>query len=187
MRLGDIVEIAFRQLGALVQEVDLVLGRLGALHALAVIPIEILETMRVVQRALNQVGGFGVARNGGQGLAQRGDRVLDVAGFVPAAGDLKEDRGRPIGAVGADPVRVGVHRRQQVERFFVPRPQPDDLAQTLRGCIQLLQLLGEHPPQAQQQIGAALGIGGSGQLQFVEAHHAAIVAERAINLARRFD
>jgi hypothetical protein len=39
--------------------------------------------------------------------------------------------------------------------------------QALGGGVQLVQLLGQHPAEAQQQVGAALGVGRSFQLQLV--------------------
>ena len=119
--------------------------------------------------------------------AQRGDRVLDVARLLPPAPDLEIDRRRPLDAVGADPVRVGVDPGQELQRLLVARADAHRLGEPLRRRVQLLELLAEHPPEPQQQIGAASGVGGPFQLQLVEADHRPEVAQRAVDLARRLD
>ena len=101
--------------------------------------------------------------------------------------DLEVDRRRPLDAVGADPVRVGVDPRQQLQRLLVARADAHRLGEALRRGVQLLQLLAEHAPEAEQQVGAPPGVGGPFQLQLVKADHRAEVAQRAVDLARRLD
>ena len=125
--------------------------------------------------------------DGLQRLAQRGDGVLDVARLLPPASDLEIDGRRPLDAVGADPVGVGVDARQELQRLFVARANAHRFGQALRRRVQLLELLAQHPPEAQQEIGAPSGVAGPFQLQLVEADHRPEVAQRAVDLARRLD
>ncbi len=186
-RLGGIVHLAFGELRALVEKVDALRLRRRGRDALAVVAIQLLIAAAVVVDPLQQLRRFGVAGHRLQRAAQRRHRVVRVARLLPAARDLEQDRRRALHAVGADPVRVRVDRRQQLQRLLVARAQADDLAQALGGRVELLELLREHTPEAQEQVGAALGLGRSLQLQLVEPHHRAVVAEGAVDLARRLD
>ena len=187
LRLGGIVHLALGELRALVEEVDPL--RLGGRRRdpLAVVAIQLLIAAPVVVDPLQQLGRLGVARHRLQRAPQRRDGVVGVARLLPAARDLEEDRRGALQAVGADPVGVAVDRRQQLQRLLVARAQPDHLAQTLGGGVELLELLREHAAEAQQQVGAALGLGRPFELQLVQAHDGAVVAERAVDLARRLD
>ena len=187
LRLGLVAELALGQLRALVEEVDPL--RFGAGHrdALAVIAVELLEPPRVIVDALQQLGRLGVPGDGLQRLAQRGDGVLDVARLLPPAPDLEIDGRRPLDAVGADPVRVGVDARQELQRLFVARADAHRFGEALRRRVQLLELFAQDPPEPQQEIGAPSGVAGPLQLQLVEADHRPEVAQRAVDLARRFD
>ncbi len=128
-----------------------------------------------------------MAGDGRQRLAQRSDGVLGVARLLPPAGHLEVDRRRPLDPVGADPVRVGVDGRQQLQRLLVARPNSHRLGEALGRGVQLLQLLAQHAPETEQQVGPPPGVGGPLQLQLVEPDHRAEVAERAVDLARRLD
>ncbi len=57
----------------------------------------------------------------------------------------------------------------------------------LRRGVQLLELLGEDPAEADQEVGAAAGVGRPLQLQLVEPHDRPVVAQRPVDLARRLD
>ena len=128
-----------------------------------------------------------MARHGRERAPQRRDGVVGVARLLAAPRDLEVDRRRALEAVGADPVRVGVDARQQLERLLVARPQAHDLGEPLRRRVELLELLAQHAPEAEQEVGAALGVGRTLELELVEPHDAAVVAERAVDLARRLD
>ena len=122
-----------------------------------------------------------------QRAPQRGDRIFGVAGFLPPPRHLVIDGGGAIGAVGADPVRVRVDPGQQLQRLLVARAQAHHLGEALRGRVQLLELFTQHAPEPQQQVGAAAGVGGALQLELVQADDRAVVAERPVDLAGRFD
>ena len=187
LRLRQVVQLAFRQLRPLVEEVDpLGLGRRRR-DALAVVTIQFLESVRVVVHALQQLRRFGVRGHRLQRAPQGGDRIFGVARFVPAPRHLVVDRRGAVGAVGADPVRVRVDAGQQLQRLLVARAQAHHLGQPLRGRVQLLELLAQHAPEPQQQVGAAAGVGGPFELELVEADDGPVVAQRPVDLARRFD
>ena len=187
LRLGQVVQLALRQLRALVEEVDPLVPVVRRRHALAVVAIQVLEAARRRSRPLQQVGRLGVAGDRRQRLAQRRDRVFGVARLLAAARDLVVDGGGALGAVGADPVRVGVDAGQQLQRLLVARAQADHLGQALRGGVELLQLLAQHPPEAQQQVGAAAWRRRSPPAPARTGGRRAVVAQRAVDLARRLD
>jgi hypothetical protein len=186
-RLGDVFQLAFGQLGALVEVVDALRFGGRGLDPLPVEAIQLLEPARVVVDAFEQLGGLGMTRDRGQRPAQRRDRILDVARLLAAARELIVDGGGPVGAVRADPVRVGVEAGQQLQGLLVARADADDLGQPLRRRVQLLQLLAQHPAQTQQQVGAPAGVLGPFQLQLVQADDRAVVAQRPVDLAGRLD
>ena len=188
MRLGGVVHLALGELRALVEEVDALRLRRRrrdrARGSSDPAPDSGGRRSRRARAAPTTRGGPGTACSARRSAAT----ALSAS---PASwrrrAIWKQDRRRALHAVGADPVRVGVDRRQQLQRLLVARAQADHLAQALRGGVELLELFGEHAPEAQEQVGAPLGLGRPLQLQLVEAHHRAVVAERAVDLARRFD
>ncbi len=188
LRFDPVVELSFGELRPLVEEVDaLALVVRRPRDALAVVAIELLVSPRLVVDPLEELGRFRVPRHHGQGLSQGGDGVVDVAGLLPTSRHLMIDGRRAVCPVGADPIGVGVHRRQQVQRLFVPGSQPDHLGQALGRGVELFELFGEHPTEAEEQVGPAARFRGAFELQLVEPHHPPPVAEGPVDLPRRFD
>jgi hypothetical protein len=185
LRLGDVVELSLRELRALVEVVDALGFDRRDPDTFPVEAIELLEPPRVVVDPLEQLGRLRVRGDGAQRPAQRRDRVFGVARLLAAARDLIVDGGCAVDAVGADPVRVGVDAGQQLQRLLVARAQADHLGQPLRGGVQLLQLLAQHPPEAQQQIGAPARVLRPFQLQLVQAHDSPVVAQRPVDSCAR--
>jgi hypothetical protein len=111
--------------------------------------LEIGQAAGFVEHALEQLGDLGVPRYGRQPLAQGGERTVDVTGFLAPARHLVKQGGGALGTVLADPVRVGIHAGQRLQRLVVARTQPHDLADALGGTLQIAELLRQHPSQAQ--------------------------------------
>ncbi len=183
--LFGIAAIALGELGPLEEKVHLLIQVARLRRPFPVVEIEIGEAGRPVEDVFDQLGGGGVSGHRRQGLAEGRDGVLQVPGLVAPAGDLVVDGRRLLLAVGPQPGRVGVHRRQGLERPIVPGAQPHHLSQPLGRPLQIAEPLSQDPPQPQQEVAAPLGLRGQGQLELVQLHHRGEVAEGPVDLARR--
>ena len=141
----------------------------GRRDPLSIEAIELLVALAFVVDPLQQLHRLGLAGDGLQRLAQRSDGVLGVPRLMAAPRNLVVDGGGALDAVGADPVGVRVDGRQQLQRLLVAGPQANDLGQPLGRGVELLELLAEDAPEAEQQVGAPAGFAGPLQLQLVEA------------------
>ena len=180
-------QLALGQLGPLVEEVDaLGFGR-SPPDALAVVAVEIREPLAVVVDALEQLGRLGVSGDGRQRLAQGRDGVFGVAGLLAPARDLVVDGRRAVDAVGADPVRVGVDRRPAAPAPFrrADAGEPPRPGAGRRRPAPPASRPAPAPGRAADR--RAGGRRWSLELQLVKPHDGAVVAERAVDLARRLD
>lgn len=146
---------------ALGQDLDLLVAGTRLSGAFAQEAVEVGDAAGFGEYALDERQRLGVKGNGRQRLTHGHHRVVDIARLMPPTRDLVVQPGRPVGAIRAGPIGIGVHRCQGFERLVVAGIKSDYFAQLLRRLRQIANPLGQNPPQSKHQPYASLGIGGS--------------------------
>ncbi len=128
---------------------------------------------------------------GAERAPQKGDLPLDVAAGRALVGELDEQTG---GAVELRLVLPGhrkigrdVERRQRLLGDGVVRAQAHRLLEPYRGLAPVLELVGEHAAERDQDLAALVAARRRLQLDLVQAHHHRPVAERTIDTAAGVD